>query len=76
MRLLLLDQFSDPGGAQQVLLELLPAIRERGWKALVGLPGEGELFARVRALGFETARIDCGPYHVGQEIGGGSWRAF
>ena len=27
MNLLLLDQFSDPGGAQQNLLELLPALR-------------------------------------------------
>jgi len=32
MRLLILDQFSDPGGAQQALMELLPAMRERGWK--------------------------------------------
>ena len=60
MNLLLLDQFSDPGGAQRCLLELLPAIRARGWKAVVGLPGDGELFARVRELGFETARITCG----------------
>jgi glycosyltransferase involved in cell wall biosynthesis len=62
MRLLVLDQFSDAGGAQQCLLELLPAIRERGWKALVALPGAGELFARIGALGFDTARVECGPY--------------
>jgi glycosyltransferase involved in cell wall biosynthesis len=67
MRLLLLDQFSDPGGAQQVLLELLAAIRERGWKALVGLPGEGEMFQRVRALGFEAERVECGPYTSGRK---------
>ena len=67
MRLLLLDQFSDPGGAQQGLLELLPAIRERGWKALVALPGSGELFPRIRALGFEVARVECGPYTSGRK---------
>jgi glycosyltransferase involved in cell wall biosynthesis len=67
MRLLLLDQFSDLGGAQQVLLEMLPAIRERGWQALVGLPGEGELFERIRNLGFEAQRIDCGPYGSGKK---------
>jgi glycosyltransferase involved in cell wall biosynthesis len=67
MRLLLLDQFSDPGGAQQVLLEFLPALRERGWEALVGMPGEGELFARIGELGFETARIDCGPFRSGKK---------
>ncbi|MDR3702227.1 MAG: glycosyltransferase family 4 protein [Candidatus Sulfopaludibacter sp.] len=59
MNLLLLDQFSDPGGAQRCLLDLLPAIRAAGWNALVGLPGDGELFAAVRELGFETARITC-----------------
>jgi glycosyltransferase involved in cell wall biosynthesis len=67
MNLLLLDQFSDPGGAQQNLLELLPALREKGWKTCVGLPGEGELFGRIRALGFEVERIDCGPYGSGRK---------
>jgi len=70
MRLLLLDQFSDPGGAQQSLLELLHAIRRRGWKALVALPGAGEIFQQVRALGFETARVDCGPYSSGKKSPG------
>ena len=65
MKLLLLDQFSDLGGAQQNLLELLPAIRDAGWSALIGLPGDGALFDRARALGFETARISCGPYRSG-----------
>jgi glycosyltransferase involved in cell wall biosynthesis len=67
MRLLLLDQFSDLGGAQQVLLELLPAIRHRGWSAVIGLPGNGELFQGVRTLGFEAQRISCGPYRSGHK---------
>jgi glycosyltransferase involved in cell wall biosynthesis len=67
MNLLLLDQFSDPGGAQQNLLELLPAIRDAGWRALVGLPGKGQLFERVRALGFEAQPIECGPYGSGRK---------
>lgn len=67
MRLLLLDQFSDMGGAQHGLLDLLPAIQERGWKALAGLPGDGELFQRARALGFDTARVECGPYASGKK---------
>ena len=61
MNILLLDQFSDLGGAQQALLELLPAIRQRGWRSLVGLPGNGKLFELVRALGGTVERIDCGP---------------
>jgi len=67
MTILFLDQFSDLGGAQQVLLELLPAIKQRGWHALTGLPGDGPLFSRVRALGFEAERIDCGPYSSGRK---------
>jgi glycosyltransferase involved in cell wall biosynthesis len=67
MNLLLLDQFSDLGGAQKNLLDLLPAIREAGWRTLVGLPGEGELFEQVRALGFEAERIECGPYESGRK---------
>jgi glycosyltransferase involved in cell wall biosynthesis len=67
MKLLMLDQFSDPGGAQQMLLELLPAIRDRRWRTLVGLPGRGELFEQVRALGFDAERIECGPYGSGRK---------
>ncbi len=67
MNLLILDQFSDPGGAQRCLLDLLPAIRAAGWNALVGLPGEGSLFAQIAALGFPTARIACGPYASGRK---------
>jgi glycosyltransferase involved in cell wall biosynthesis len=58
MRVLLLDQFSDPGGAQQCLLDLLPAFRDRQWQVLVGLPGQGKLFDAVRAEGFQAERID------------------
>jgi len=67
MNLLLLDQFSDPGGAQRCLLDVLPAMRHQGWNVLVAMPGEGELFARVREFGFQTARIDCGPYRSGRK---------
>lgn len=70
MRLLVLDQFSDLGGAQQSLLDLLPGIGARGWRVLVGLPGAGELFERVRALGFETERVNCGPYTSGGKSAG------
>jgi glycosyltransferase involved in cell wall biosynthesis len=58
MKLLFLDQFSQFGGAQQCLLDLLPAVQH----AVVAMPGDGPMFERVRELGFDTARIDCGPY--------------
>jgi len=67
MKLLILDQFSEPGGAQQALVELLPAMRERGWEALVGIPGDGPLFSQIAAVGFAASRVDCGPYHPGRK---------
>jgi glycosyltransferase involved in cell wall biosynthesis len=67
MRALLLDQFSEPGGAQQALLDLLPGLRERGWDAVVGLPGDGALFESVRRVGFPVERIECGPFASGRK---------
>jgi len=77
MRLLVLDQFSDLGGAQQCLLDLLPAMRQRGWQVLVGLPGDGAMFERVKAEGFEARRIPCGPYRSGRKsaFDAGRWVA-
>jgi glycosyltransferase involved in cell wall biosynthesis len=74
VNLLLLDQFSDPGGAQHGLLDLLEACRERGWNATVGLPGNGPLFERVRNLGFPATRIACGPYASGKKTLGDAGR--
>jgi glycosyltransferase involved in cell wall biosynthesis len=65
MNLLVLDQFSEMGGAQQALAELLPAMTARGWTGTVAMPGNGELFQRARAAGFATAQIPCGPYRSG-----------
>jgi glycosyltransferase involved in cell wall biosynthesis len=63
MKLLFLDQFSELGGAQQCLLDLLPAMEQAFvQQVIVAMPGDGPMFERVRALGFETARIHCGPY--------------
>jgi hypothetical protein len=68
MNILLLDQYSDLGGAQQVLAEFLPAIRQRGWRALVGLPGSGKLFDVVRAAGLDVAQVDCWPHQSGRRF--------
>ncbi len=67
MNVLILDQFSSPGGAQQTLLDLLPAMSDHGWRALVALPGAGELFGRLRDMGFATERIACGPFCSGRK---------
>jgi glycosyltransferase involved in cell wall biosynthesis len=67
MKLLVLDQFSDLGGAQQALAELLPAMTAEGWRGTLAIPGDGLLFERARAAGFATERIDCGPYRSGSK---------
>ena len=68
MNVLLLDQFSDLGGAQQVLAELLPALLARGWRVVVGIPGDGKLFDVVRGLGVDVVRVDCWPYKSGNKL--------
>jgi glycosyltransferase involved in cell wall biosynthesis len=66
MNPLFFDQFSEPGGAQQCLLDLLPAMPA----SLVAMPGDGTMFKRVRELGHEAVRIDCGPYTSGEKTAG------
>src|SRR5262249_20859946 len=58
MKLLIFDQYSDPGGAQLCLADLLPAFQERRWQVLTGFPGNGKLFEQVRAAGFKAECVD------------------
>lgn len=74
MRILLLDQFSDLGGGQRMLLDLLDAVKTCGWEAAVGLPGEGPMSRRARALEAEVFPIPCGPYASGGKSPGDLWR--
>ncbi len=65
MRILFLDQFSDLGGAQSCLLDLMPAILQRGWTPRVALPGSGPLVERLESMGVPVEPIRLGPYHSG-----------
>src|SRR5690348_10429216 len=53
MNILFLDQFREPGGAQQCLRDLLPAVKARGWQATVAAPGDDG--------------IQLGPFHSGRK---------
>jgi glycosyltransferase involved in cell wall biosynthesis len=70
-RILFVEQFSELGGGQRNLLDLLPAVIERGWKVTVAAPcdasGEGGLFEKAQALGAGTARIGIGNYSAGRK---------
>ena len=74
VNILFLDQFSDLGGAQQCLLDLIPAVHARGWRAFCGVPGEGPFTAKLRELGTEVSPISCGPYASGRKSVGDALR--
>ncbi len=66
MKILFLEQFGETGGGQRCLLDLLPAVLERGWSATVAAPA-GPLFDLARATGVETAAIAMGSYQNGRK---------
>ena len=65
MKVCFLDQFSELGGAQQCLLDLLPAVAERGWTASVAIPGRGPLDQILRKRGIRVENIPGGQYRCG-----------
>ena len=65
MNILFLDQYSELGGAQGCLLDLMPAIVERGWTAHAAVPGGGPLVEQLRSMGVVVHEIRCGPYRSG-----------
>ncbi len=67
MRILFLDQFANIGGGQRSLLELLPLVKRRGWKARVAAPAGGALSDRVRDGGFDADIVPCGSYSPGRK---------
>ena len=62
MNVLFLDQFSELGGAQRVLLETVDAIAALGWTAHATLPGNGALIDELQRRNVRTTAIPCGPY--------------
>lgn len=62
MNILFLDQFGDLGGAQQVLLDTLDAVRERGWQAHVLIPKGGPLWEEIQSRGMPVSPIPCPRY--------------
>lgn len=54
VNILFLDQFSDLGGAQHCLLDLIPAVQAAGWSIACAAPGSGPLLEKLRNLGVTT----------------------
>ena len=62
MRLLVLDQFSELGGAQMCLADVLREARGRGWEAEVMAPGHGPLLDFARECGFRALSLPVAGY--------------
>jgi len=65
VKILFLDQFSEIGGGQRVLLDVVDAVANRGWTAHVFVPGDGPLVDQLRARNVPVGHIPCGPYRSG-----------
>lgn len=65
MNILFLDQFSEMGGGQRVLLDVVDAVLTRGWTAHVLVPRNGPLVEQLRARNVFVEHIPCGPYRSG-----------
>ena len=67
MKILFLDQYSEMGGAQRVLVDFLSALQQRGWGAHVAVPGGGPLLEQLRSRNIAVTEIPCGPYRSGRK---------
>lgn len=63
MRILLIDQFGEIGGAQRVLLEAAEAFARRGWALHAAVPA-GPLEDALRPFAGGVTQLTCGPFHA------------
>ena len=67
MRLLFVDQFSDFGGAQLVLRDIMDEARKRGWELWFTAPGNGGLFEYCREVGIPALSLPVSTYRNGSK---------
>jgi glycosyltransferase involved in cell wall biosynthesis len=67
MRVLFVDQFSDFGGAQLSLRDVMDEGAERGWEAWFAAPGNGGLFKYCRTSGITAHSLQAGAYRHGSK---------
>jgi glycosyltransferase involved in cell wall biosynthesis len=70
MRILILDQFSEPGGAQLCLRDLSPEIARRGWQAMFVGPGDGGIRGVLAESGMRNERLPWHSYTNGRKTVG------
>jgi glycosyltransferase involved in cell wall biosynthesis len=67
LNILFLDQYSEPGGAQMCLQDLLPEVLRRGWNPRLMVPGDGDLVTWARNAGVPTDPLPLGSYTSGRK---------
>jgi glycosyltransferase involved in cell wall biosynthesis len=67
MKILLVDQFAELGGAQRCLLDLVTAMHPRGWQPSVALPSQGPLSDLLKRQQTPVGFFACGPYRSGRK---------
>jgi glycosyltransferase involved in cell wall biosynthesis len=70
MRILILDQFSEPGGAQLCVRDLGPEIARRGWQAVFVGPGAGGIRDSLAESGMRNERLPWHSYTNGRKTFG------
>jgi len=63
MRILLIDQFGEPGGAQQCLAEAALGFAARGWELHAAVP-TGPIVDRLAPICKSITPLVCGPFHA------------
>jgi glycosyltransferase involved in cell wall biosynthesis len=62
--ILFLDQYCVLQGGQKVLLDIMHAFLERGYRCIVALPEKGPLSEKAEALSIETVFLPVGYYSI------------
>jgi glycosyltransferase involved in cell wall biosynthesis len=65
VNILFLDQFSDLGGAQHCLLDVVPAVQAAGWNVSCAVPGGGKLVDKLRQRGVKVHTLPAASLHSG-----------
>lgn len=60
--ILCIDQFSNLGGGQRSLIDILPAFSQLGWRPSVAIPSDGPFPAMLRRLGYRIHSFVYGSY--------------
>jgi glycosyltransferase involved in cell wall biosynthesis len=67
LNILFLDQFSEPGGAQLCLKDLMPEIQRRSWNPHLMAPGDGGLVEWSREAGIPVYPLPLRSYSNGRK---------